>query len=72
MPATDDHSADSLRLNTPNRVKGAAASSSSGSRNPTILTRPPPRLRATSTMESRTELRAFLRRVIEMNVEIIG
>ena len=52
--------------------RGGASSSSSGSRRPTTLTRPPPRLRATSTIESSGSVGADRRRVVEMDVEIIG
>src|SRR6266404_2895419 len=52
IPATDDHISDSLRLSEATRVNGAASSSSSGRRSPTILTLPPLMLRATRTIES--------------------
>ncbi len=53
-PATDDQISASLRLAFCVRVRSTTCSSSSGSRRPTTLTRPPLMLRATSTMGSST------------------
>jgi len=53
-PATCDQISASLRRNACQRVNGTTASSSSGKRRPMTLTRPPPRLRATSTIGSST------------------
>ena len=51
IPATDDHSSDSLRFNEAIRVNGCG-SSSSGRRSPTTLTLPPEMLRATRSIVS--------------------
>ena len=59
-------------LNACRRVSGAPSSSSSGSRRPTILTRPPRDAARDQHDDIERQRRALLRRVIEMDVEIIG